>query len=162
MVFLFVYLRSMFKKFLKLLIYFVFINNINAAKEGTGYNKGVKNKQLSKITKLLDSKDYKKAIILLKKEINEDKSNADLYNLLGYAYRNENNFDLSIKSYEIALTIDPNHLGVHNYMGITYLKLGKINKSRLHLQKLYELCNGKCDEYKSLKKELSKTLKNEN
>ena len=152
----------MFRKIIKLLIFLTFINYAYAAKEGTGYNRGLKKDNILEITKLLDSKKYKKAIFLLKKEIDKNELNAELYNLLGYAYRNSSNFDLSIESYKKALAINPNHLGAHNYIGITYLKIGNVDKSVGHLQKLKDLCKGKCKEYKSLKKELNNIIKDEN
>ena len=152
----------MFRKIIKLLIFLTFINYVYAAKEDTGYNRGLKNNNISKITELLDNKKYKKAIFLLKKEIDKNELNAELYNLLGYAYRNISNFDLSIESYKKALDINPNHLGAHNYIGITYLKIGNIDKSKGHLQKLKDLCKGKCKEYKNLKKELNNIIKDEN
>ncbi len=152
----------MFRKILKLLIFFTFINYAYTAKEGTGYNRGLKNNNISTITKLLDNKKYKKAILLLKKEIDKNELNAELYNLLGFAYRNSSNFDLSIESYKKALAIDPNHLGAHNYIGITYIKIGNVDKSIDHLQKLKELCKSKCKEYKSLKKELNNIIKDGN
>ena len=120
------------------------------------------NNNISTITKLLDNKKYKKAILLLKKEIDKNELNAELYNLLGFAYRNSSNFDLSIESYKKALAIDPNHLGAHNYIGITYIKIGNVDKSIDHLQKLKELCKSKCKEYKSLKKELNNIIKDGN
>ena len=151
----------MLRKILKIFIFLFFINSLYAAKEGSGYNRGLKKNIISKITKNLDNNNYEKAISLLKVEIAKDKKNAELYNLMGYAYRNLNNFDLSIKNYKKALNIKPNHLGVHNYIGIAYLRIGNLYKAKVHLLKLRELCKGKCNEYKNLKKELSDNKKNE-
>ena len=150
----------MLKHFLTLLAFIIFINYTYAARDGTtGYNRGLNNKNISEINKLLDAKDYKKSIELIKKEIKKNKLNPDLFNYLGYAYRKKGDLELSIKSYKKALKLDPNHLEVHNYIGIAYLRKGEIEKTKLHLQTLKDLCKSKCDEYKNLEKELKEFLK---
>ena len=152
----------MLRFLLSILLIFFLINFNHAAREGTGYNRGFKNKNLVIINDLLDSKNYKKSITLIKLEIKKDKSNADLYNYLGYAYRKSGNLELSIQSYKEALRLNPNHLEAHNYIGVAYITGGKIDKAKHHLKILKELCGSKCKEYKSLEAKLNNTLNNEN
>ena len=150
-------------RFLLSILFSIFlINNNYAAREGTGYNRGFNNKNISTINDLLDKQNYKKSIELIKLEIKKDKSNADLYNYLGYAYRKSENLELSIQSYKEALRLNPNHLEAHNYIGVAYITGGKIDKAKHHLKILKELCGSKCKEYKSLEAKLNNTLKNEN
>ena len=149
----------MFRKGLKFLIYFVFLSNSYPAREISEYSKGIEKKHLLKINEALDNDNYEKAIKFLIKEIKNNKDCADLYNLLGFAYRKNKNYKLSLESYKNALRIDPSYLRTHNYIGITYIKIGNFDKSKKHLQKLKMLCNSLCEEYKSLNKELRNAIK---
>ena len=148
----------MFRFFFIILYLFFLANHLYAAREKTGYNRGVNNKNFSVINELLDKKNYQKSIELLKKEIRKDKLNADLYNYLGYAYRKNGNLVASIQSYKEALRLNPSHAEAHNYIGIAYLKKGNVDQAKFHLKKIKEICKGKCAEYKNLKKEINKTL----
>ena len=144
--------------FLPISFLFFLINISNAARENTGYDRGLINKNIKVINELLDKKKYKQSIELLKKEIKKDKLNPDLYNYLGYAYRKNGNLEPAILSYKEALRLDPKHIKAHNYIGIAYLKVGNIDKAKFHLGILKELCGAQCKEYKSLKKLLNETL----
>tara|TARA_B100001939_G_C16942355_1_gene618800 strand:- start:1639 stop:2097 length:459 start_codon:yes stop_codon:yes gene_type:complete len=144
--------------FLSISFLFFLINISNAARENTGYDRGLINKNIKVINELLDKKKYKQSIELLKKEIKKDKLNPDLYNYLGYAYRKNGNLEPAILSYKEALRLDPKHTEAHNYIGIAYLKVGNIDQAKFHLGKLKELCEAQCKEYKSLKKLLNETL----
>ena len=86
--------------FLSILFLFSVINFSNATKENTGYNRGLINKNITVINELLDKKNYKQSIELLKKEIKKDKLNPDLYNYLGYAYRKNGDLEPAILSYK--------------------------------------------------------------
>ena len=151
----------MLKKTFMILIYFSFFSLGHSAREGFGYNIAVSNAHLTKVNKMLNSDNYNEAIKLLKKEIKKHKLNPDLFNLLGYAFRTNKRYNLTIKNYKKALSIDPNRKRTHNYLGITYLKVGSIEKSREHLHILKKLCDVKCDEYKTLKKEINIAVLNE-
>ena len=105
---------------------FSFFSLGHSAKEGSGYNIAISNPDLTKVNKMLNNDNYNEAIKLLKKEIKKHKLNPDLFNLLGYAYRKNKRYKLAIKNYKKALIIDPNHKRTHNYLGITYLKVGSI------------------------------------
>ena len=68
---------------------------------------------------------------LLKLELKKEQNNADFYNLLVYAYRKNKNFSLSIKNYQRALVLGPKHIGVHNYIGMAFLRIGNLDKSKM-------------------------------
>ena len=144
----------MLKKTFMILIYLSFFSLGHSAKEGSGYNIAISNPDLTKVNKMLNNDNYNEAIKLLKKEIKKHKLNPDLLNLLGYSYRKNKRYNFAIKNYKKALSIDPNHKRTHNYLGITYIKVRNIEKSREHLQILKKLCDEKCENIKRLKKKL--------
>ena len=150
-------------KFYLIILFLIFSTNYNhAAREGTGYNRGYNKKNLVIVNDLLDNKNYKKSIELIKYEIKKDKFNADLYNYLGYAYRKSGNLEAAIRNYKKALRLDPDHVEAHNYIGIAYIQLGNISKANDHLKIIEKLCEANCKEYRSLENKLNKILKNEN
>ncbi len=81
---------------------------------------------------------------------NKRLENADLHSYLGYAYRHLNDIDRSFSHYRIALSIEPNHRGAHEYAGEAYLKVGKLDKALEHLAQLEQICGKTCDEYLDL------------
>ena len=85
-----------------------------------------------------------------------------MHNYLGYAYRKNGDLEIAILSYKEALRLNPKHTRAHNYIGMAYLKLGNIDKARFHLEKLAQLCEERCKEYKTLKKLFYETFNNEN
>ena len=46
-----------------------------------------------------------------------DSRNADIQNMLGYAYRNAGQLESAFKHYQRALQIDARHRGAHEYIG---------------------------------------------
>lgn len=90
--------------------------------------------------KAIDAKDYKSAMGHLTKAIQEDPSDADAHNMLGYSYRKLGSFDQSMEHYQKALKIDPNHRSAHEYLGELYLDMNQLANAEKQLQALKRAC----------------------
>lgn len=101
--------------------------------------------------KAIDAKDWARAIPLFQQVVAKDDRNADAHNWLGYAWRNQGNYEQSFASYGKALAIDPRHRGAHEYIGEAYLKVNNLEKAEEHLKRLDSLCTFGCAEYTELK-----------
>jgi Flp pilus assembly protein TadD len=96
------------------------------------------------------AKDWKAAVVALKKAVKNAPDNADIHNDLGHAYRQLGEMDLSFSHYNEALRLNPNHREAHEYIGEAYLKIGKPEKAAEHLAKLETICGKNCEEYRDL------------
>jgi len=105
--------------------------------------------------KAIDRKDWAAAIPLFQQVVAKDDKNADAYNWLGYAYRNQGNYEESFANYNKALLIDPRHRGAHEYIGEAYLKTGNLAKAEEFLKRLDSLCTFGCAEYTELKNKIA-------
>jgi tetratricopeptide (TPR) repeat protein len=80
-------------------------------------------------------------------------NNADVNNQLGHSHRKLGHFDLSLKYYQKALSINPNHKGANEYLGELYVQTDQLAKAKTQLAKLAKVCGNKtCEEYVDLKK----------
>jgi len=104
--------------------------------------------------KAVKAKDWNRAIQSLTAAARRDGNNADIQNLLGYAYRNTGQLDAAFKHYHQALKLDPRHLGAHEYIGEAYLMANNPAKAEEHLARLKQLCPFACEEYDDLRKKL--------
>jgi Flp pilus assembly protein TadD len=103
--------------------------------------------------KAIEAKDWNGAITSLTAAAQRDGRNADIQNLLGYAYRNAGQLDPAFKHYQLALKLDPRHLGAHEYIGEAYLIANNPAKAEEHLALLRQYCRSSaCEEYDDLKK----------
>ena len=101
------------------------------------------------------NKKYDKSLKLLKKLTKREDlgtKRADIYNLLGFSYRKLENpeLDKSFAAYMMALEIDPEHAGAHEYLGELYLMRDQKNQAMRMLSKLENLVGKNADEYKDL------------
>jgi tetratricopeptide (TPR) repeat protein len=111
---------------------------------------------LAPARRAIEAKDWDGAIQLLTAEKERQPTNADVFNLLGFAERNRGNLDAAFAWYEKALTIDPKHRGAHEYVGETYLLAGNVAKAKEHLAALDKLCPFSCEEYRDLRDDIAK------
>jgi Flp pilus assembly protein TadD len=102
------------------------------------------------------AKDYAKAIPLLQQALNSDPRDADAYNLLGYSYRKTGNMQSALAYYQRALQLDANHRGANEYLGQLYVEMKELSKAEERLQKLAQLCQQRCEEYRDLKEAIDK------
>lgn len=103
----------------------------------------------------IESKDWNRAIRSLTAAAQRDGRNADIQNLLGYAYRNAGQLDTAFQHYQQALKLDPRHLGAHEYIGEAYLIANDPVKAEEHLALLKRYCTtAVCEEYEDLRKKL--------
>ncbi len=79
-----------------------------------------------------------------------EKRHPDLQNILGFWYRNLQQYDLAFKHYKRALALDPRHRGAHEYIGETYLLTGDLAGAQKHLAALKAICLLPCDEMQDL------------
>ena len=108
--------------------------------------------------KAVGAKDFKSALGHLAKAAEETPNDVDVYNLLGYSYRNLGQFEKVMEHYRRALSIDPQHRGAHEYMGELYLEMGRFANAEKQLQALHKACPwfGRCEEYNDLKEAIEK------
>ena len=95
---------------------------------------------------------YADPIPLLQAVVDRDQANADAYNWLAYATRQNGDPLKAIGIYQQALDIDPKHRGAHEYIGEAYLQLNDLARAKEHLATLDKLCFFPCSEYSDLKK----------
>ena len=101
------------------------------------------------------NKKYDKSLKLLKKLTKREDlgtRRADIYNLLGFSYRKLENpeLDKSFAAYMMALEIDPEHAGAHEYLGELYLMRDQKNQAIRMLSRLENLVGKNAKEYKDL------------
>ena len=105
--------------------------------------------------KAIDAKDFAAAIPLFQAVVAKDDRNADAFNWLGYALRNQGDYEKAFIAYNKALEIDPKHRGAHEYIGEAYLKTNQPDKAEEHLKRLSSLCTFGCAEYTELKNKIA-------
>ena len=89
----------------------------------------------------------------LKVAVRDEPANADAHNLLAYTYRKQSRPDLAkaFEHYKIALKLNPQHKGAHEYIGEAYLMDKKPAQAEQHLADLEKICgNQQCEEYQDL------------
>jgi len=103
----------------------------------------------------LGAKDWNTAIKALHVAEQRDGRNAEIQNLLGYAYRNTGQLDVAFKHYQRALQIDPRHRWAHEYIGETYLMMKDLGNAEKHLAALERICSLPCEEAAELKAKIA-------
>ena len=93
-------------------------------------------------------KRYAKAQKLLLKSNSEKPNKADTLNYLGFTTRKLGDFENGEKYYLQGLAIEPNHIGINEYLGELYVATNRLDLAKERL-KVLESCN--CEEYKELK-----------
>ena len=147
------------KIILILIVTLIFISNSYAAgsssssSSSSNYDKAVKliksakkYEQKNKADKA--KKNYEKAQKLLIKSNNKKPNDADTLNYLGFTTRKLGDFSNGEKYYLQGLSIEPNHIGINEYLGELYVATNRINLAKERL-KVLENCN--CNEYNELK-----------
>ena len=127
----------------------------------TNYSKAVK---LVKAAKKYENngkaekanKRYMKALKLLIKSNKSKPNKADTLNYLGFTTRKLGDFETGEKYYLQGLAIEPNHIGINEYLGELYVATNRIDLANERL-KILESCN--CKEYDSLKQIIAGTKK---
>ena len=127
----------------------------------TDYSKAVK---LVKSAKKYESngkidkanKRYEKALKLLVKSNKKKPNKADTLNYLGFTTRKLGDYENGEKYYLQGLAIEPNHIGINEYLGELYVATNRIDLANERL-KILESCN--CKEYDSLKQIIAGTKK---
>ena len=80
----------------------------------------------------------------------------DILNYLGYSFRKVGDFVMAEIYYEQGLVINPEHVGINEYLGELYVQTNRIDKAKERLMVLKK-CN--CDEYSELKEIIEGTKK---
>ena len=160
----------MTKKFLLIFIFiFGFANySLSASSSSNGsskiksdYEKAV---SLIKSAKKYDKKGksdkaekrYKKAFKLLLVSNKKKPNNPDILNYLGFTSRKLGEFKKGENYYLEGLAIEPNHVGINEYLGELYVVTNRIELAK---ERLNVLTNCNCEEYNELKEIIEGTKK---
>ena len=158
------------KKFLLILIFVLNFANYSfsagssdsgGSKLKSNYDKAV---SLIKSAKKYDKKGksdkaekrYKKALKLLLKANKKKPSNPNTLNYLGFTSRKLGDFEKGENYYLEGLNIDPNHIGINEYLGELYVATNRIDLAKERLE-ILSSCN--CKEYSQLKEIIEGTRK---
>ena len=159
----------MIKKLLIILVLTVFTTNSYAAgsdsssssKVKSNYDKAVsaikaakKYEKKGKLDKA--NKRYEKALKLLVKSNKSKPNKPDTLNYLGFTTRKLGDYENGEKYYLQGLAIEPNHIGINEYLGELYVATKRMDLANERL-KILESCN--CKEYDSLKQIIDGTKK---
>jgi|TARA_B110000459_G_scaffold165361_1_gene182928 tetratricopeptide (TPR) repeat protein len=101
-------------------------------------------------------KRYEKAQALLIKSNKKKPLQADTLNYLGFTTRKLGDYENGEKYYLLGLKIEPNHIGINEYLGELYVATNRIDLAKERL-KILESCN--CEEYTELKEIIAGTKK---
>ena len=136
----------------------------NSSKVKSNYDKAVESikfaKKYESKGKLEKAKKrYAKAQKLLLKSNSEKPNKADTLNYLGFTTRKLGDYENGEKYYLQGLAIEPNHIGINEYLGELYVATNRLNLAKERL-KILENCN--CKEYTQLKEVIEGTKKSKN
>ena len=130
-----------------------FAAGTNSSDKKPSYKNAVK---LIDAAKKYESKDkmdkalkrYKKAQKILLELDKKKPLQADTLNYLGFTTRKLGDFEAGEKYYLLGLQVEPNHVGINEYLGELYVVTNRIDLAKERLEVL-KSCN--CEEYQELK-----------
>ncbi len=148
------------KIILTILTIFIFNGNVYSA--GSGGDGGGSKSKYDQAVKIIKSakkdeekgkkekaeKKYEKAFKLLVKSNKEKPNKPNTLNYLGFTSRKLGDFENGEKYYLQGLALDPNHIGINEYLGELYVAT---NRHNLAVERLEVLKNCNCEEYEELK-----------
>jgi tetratricopeptide (TPR) repeat protein len=105
--------------------------------------------------RLIKHEKYAEAIPHLDAALTGRPHSADILNYLGYTHRMTGDYTSSLDYYKRALAIDPDHKGVHEYLGELYLQMHDQASAQHELDTLASLCPSGCDERDTLTKAMA-------
>ena len=105
--------------------------------------------------RLIKHQQYAEAIPHLNLALADKPHSADILNYLGFTHRMTGDYAGSLEYYKRALAIDPNHRGVHEYLGELYLQMNDLASAQNELTTLASLCPSGCDEKDVLTKAIA-------
>lgn len=74
-----------------------------------------------------------------------------VFTMRGYATRKLGRIDEAMVLYARALTLDPDNVNTHEYIGEAYVTIGRIDLARLEMVKVQRACgNTECEQYEDL------------
>lgn len=109
--------------------------------------------------KAIEARNWNAAIKPLSAAALRDPGNADIQNLLGFAYRKAGQLDPAFRHYKRALELNPQHRGAHEYVGEAYLMVGDLASAQKHLEALRKICLLPCEELGDLEREITAYIK---
>lgn len=110
----------------------------------------------SQALRLIKSEQFAEAIPYLDVALQKRPHSANILNYEGYAHRMIGDYNASLDYYNRALAIDPDHKGVHEYMGELYLQTKQLDKAQAELATLARLCPNGCEEKDMLTASIAK------
>ena len=131
----------------------------SSKKVKTNYEKAVESikfaKKYEKKGKVEKAKKrYEKAQKFLLKSNKEKPNQADTLNYLGFTTRKLGDYENGEKYYLQGLELDPNHIGINEYLGELYVATNRVELAKERLEVL-KGCN--CDEFNELKEIIAGT-----
>ncbi len=105
--------------------------------------------------KAIEARDWNAAIKYFSSAALRAPDNADIQNLMGFAYRRTGKLEPAFKHYQRALELNPRHRGAHEYVGEAYLMVNNLAKAEEHLAALDRICLLPCEEFTDLKRAVS-------
>ena len=130
-----------------MLIVFLLKNKQNNFK--IGFKALLKAKKYQKKGKKKKAEDrFNKAVKFLTLANEDNPNQPDILNLLGFSLKKVGDFAMAEIYYLQGLDIDPNHIGINEYLGKLYIESKRINLAKERL-KILETC--KCEEFEELK-----------
>ena len=103
--------------------------------------------------------DWPAVILHLRQVIDERPWDDDAHSLIGFAYRQQGQWDLSLMHYNRALALNPHHRGALEYLGEAYLELDRPEDAQAMLERLEQACRrvytteewpARCEEWQDL------------
>ena len=127
-------------------------NDDSSSKVKSNYDKAVTlikaAKKYEKKGKLEKAKKrYEKAQALLIKSNKKKPLQPDTLNYLGFTTRKLGDYEKGEKYYLLGLEINPNHVGINEYLGELYVVTNRLDLAKERL-KVLESCN--CEEYNAV------------
>jgi tetratricopeptide (TPR) repeat protein len=126
---------------------------------GGGYSGGMdmgQPSEYSQALRLIKHEHFSDAIPHLDAALQQNPRDADILNYEGYTHRMVGDYTASLEYYNKALAIDPEHKGVHEYLGELYLQTHQPDKAQAELALLTKMCPSGCDEKDTLTASITK------
>jgi tetratricopeptide (TPR) repeat protein len=109
----------------------------------------------STAVRLIHREKYAEAVPYLNRALMDRPHSANVLNYLGYTHRMLGDYPGSLDFYQRALAIDPDHKGVHEYLGELYLMMHDTASANGQLAELTRLCPNDCEEKDVLTKAIA-------